>query len=95
MRCGCWSEAAPACSPPISSPVISMATALPRGEAVRCPALVVTGARDIMAPPRNAQGLIAALADVQTVSLAETGHAMMAERPGEVLDALRNFLKGA
>lgn len=68
---------------------------LAAGEAVRCPALMVTGARDLMAPPRNAQGLIAALADVQTVSLAETGHAMMAERPGEVLDALRNFLKDA
>jgi pimeloyl-ACP methyl ester carboxylesterase len=59
---------------------------------VCCPTLVVIGARDIMAPPRNAQALIAALADVRTVTLPETGHSMMAERPDEVLDALRGFL---
>jgi pimeloyl-ACP methyl ester carboxylesterase len=50
------------------------------------------GARDIMAPVRNAQALIAALSDVRTVSLPETGHALMAERPDAVLDALRSFL---
>jgi pimeloyl-ACP methyl ester carboxylesterase len=59
---------------------------------VRCPTLVVIGARDIMAPPRNAQALIAALADVRTVTLPETGHSLMAERPDELLDALRDFL---
>jgi len=61
-------------------------------EVVTCPTLVVTGARDIMAPPRNAQPLIEALRDVRSVTLPETGHAMMAERPLEVLDALRDFL---
>ena len=60
--------------------------------AVRCPTLVVLGARDIMAPPRNAQALIDALPDATTVMLGETGHALMAERPGEVLDALRKFM---
>jgi pimeloyl-ACP methyl ester carboxylesterase len=30
---------------------------------VRCPALLILGARDIMAPPKNAQALIAALPD--------------------------------
>jgi pimeloyl-ACP methyl ester carboxylesterase len=59
---------------------------------VACPALVILGARDIMAPPRNAKALIDALADVRTVMLPDTGHSMMAERPGEVLDALRDFL---
>jgi pimeloyl-ACP methyl ester carboxylesterase len=59
---------------------------------VRCPTLVLIGARDIMAPPRNAQALIAALADVRTLTLPETGHSLMAERPDEVLDALREFL---
>ena len=58
---------------------------------VRCPTLVVLGARDIMAPTRNAKALIAALADVRTVTLPETGHSLMAERPDEVLDALREF----
>ena len=58
---------------------------------VRCPTLVVIGARDIMAPPRNARAMMAALADVRTVTLPETGHSLMAERPDEVLDALREF----
>ena len=60
--------------------------------AVSCPTLVVIGARDVMAPPRNAQPLVKALRDGRTVTLPETGHAMMAERPLEVLDALRDFL---
>ena len=60
--------------------------------AVQCPALAILAARDVMAPLRNAQALVGALADVKTVTLAETGHSMMAERPGAVLDALRPFL---
>jgi pimeloyl-ACP methyl ester carboxylesterase len=60
--------------------------------AVRCPALVVIGARDIMAPPKNAQALIAALAGVRVVDLPRAGHALMAEEPDAVLDALRAFL---
>ena len=60
---------------------------------VRCPALVITGARDIMAPPRNSQALIDALPDVRAVMLPDTGHSLMAERPDAVLDALRGFLE--
>jgi pimeloyl-ACP methyl ester carboxylesterase len=59
---------------------------------VRCPTLVMLAARDVMAPPRNAKALIEALADVRTVTLPDTGHSMMAERPDEVLEALRKFL---
>jgi len=59
---------------------------------VRCPTLVIVGARDIMAPPRNAKALIDALADVRTMTLPDTGHSLMAERPDAVLDALRGFL---
>jgi pimeloyl-ACP methyl ester carboxylesterase len=69
------------------------ANGLAAAAAVRCPALVVIAGRDVMAPPRNTPGLIAALRDVQTVTLPETGHAMMAEQPDEVLDALRAFLR--
>ncbi|MFO1317411.1 MAG: alpha/beta hydrolase [Burkholderiales bacterium] len=60
--------------------------------AVRCPALVVMGARDLMAPPKGAQALIGALADARAVTLPGTGHALMAEQPDAVLDALRAFL---
>jgi pimeloyl-ACP methyl ester carboxylesterase len=59
---------------------------------VRCPTLVVMAARDLMTPPRAAKPVIDALAGVRVVTLADTGHAMMAEQPDAVLDALRAFL---
>ena len=61
--------------------------------AVRCPALVVMGARDLMAPPKGAQALVSALADKRVTTLPGTGHALMAEQPDAVLDALRAFLQ--
>lgn len=68
------------------------ASGLAAAAALQCPSLVIMGARDIMAPPRNAQPLLAALPDARSVTLSETGHALMAERPGAVLDALRGFI---
>ena len=59
---------------------------------VRCPALVVLGARDIMAPAKSAAALISALPNAQTRTLPDTGHALMAEQPDQVLDTLRGFL---
>ncbi len=55
---------------------------------VRCPALLILGSRDIMAPPRNAQALAAALPQHQTVTLPGCGHALMAEEPDAVREAL-------
>jgi pimeloyl-ACP methyl ester carboxylesterase len=60
--------------------------------AVRCPALLVIGARDLMAPPKGAQALIGALAEPRVVTLPECGHALMAEQPDAVLDALASFV---
>ena len=68
------------------------AGALAAAESVHCPVLVVDGARDIMAPPKNARDLIVALRDARVVDLPECGRAMMAEQPDAVLDALRAFL---
>ena len=68
------------------------ANGLAAAAAVRCPTLAILAARDVMAPLRNAKALLAALTNARTVMLAETGHSLMAERPGEVLDALRPFL---
>jgi pimeloyl-ACP methyl ester carboxylesterase len=59
---------------------------------VCCPALVILGQRDLMAPPANAKLLIAALADKRVITLAGCGHSLMAEAPRRVLDALREFL---
>lgn len=59
---------------------------------VQCPALLILGQRDIMAPARAAQPLQDALAQKKVVTLHGSGHAMMAEQPDAVLDALRDFL---
>jgi pimeloyl-ACP methyl ester carboxylesterase len=68
------------------------ATGVDSAARVRCPALVILGSRDIMAPPKSAQALIAALPGASVVTLPDCGHALMAEQPDAVLDALRAFL---
>lgn len=59
---------------------------------VACPALLVVGKRDIMTPPRATKELTTALKDKRVVEIAGTGHALMAEKPDEVLDALVGFV---
>lgn len=59
---------------------------------VHCPVLAILGARDLMAPAKNARALIAAFADAKVVTIPDCGHALMAEEPDAVLDALRAFL---
>lgn len=60
--------------------------------ALACPALVVSGSRDMMTSPKAAAKLAAAMPDVRSVVLEDAGHALMAERPDAVLDALRGFI---
>lgn len=66
--------------------------------AVRCPVLFVLGERDMMTPPKAAGELAAAIARGQQgiepsrVVIPDCGHAMMSEKPDEVLAALRDFL---
>jgi pimeloyl-ACP methyl ester carboxylesterase len=57
-----------------------------------CPVLAVLAARDAMAPPKNAQALMAALREPRVAVLPDCGHAMMTEQPDAVLDHLRTFL---
>ena len=59
---------------------------------VKCPALFILGSRDIMTPPRSAKDLHSAIPDSRTVMLEGAGHALMAERPDAVLDALIGFV---
>jgi pimeloyl-ACP methyl ester carboxylesterase len=68
-------------------------TGLDAARQVQCPALLVLGKRDLMTPPRAAKDLMGALPGARTVMLEGAGHALMAERPDEVLDALIDFLK--
>jgi pimeloyl-ACP methyl ester carboxylesterase len=67
---------------------------LAAAERVACPALLVLGRRDVMTPPRATRELQKALKQVQVVEIAGSGHALMAEKPDEVLDALKGFLPG-
>jgi pimeloyl-ACP methyl ester carboxylesterase len=60
---------------------------------VACPTLFVLGARDIMTPPRSAQALTSAVKHGKIVTV-DAGHAMMAEQPDAVLDALIAFAQG-
>ena len=59
---------------------------------VKCPALFILGARDMMTPPRAAQDLSKAIAGSKTVTIAPSGHSLMAEAPDATLDALIAFL---
>ena len=68
------------------------AGALAAAAKVRCPSLAIVGARDIMAPPKNARALTDALRDARVVELPDCGHSLMAEQPDAVLDALRAFV---
>jgi pimeloyl-ACP methyl ester carboxylesterase len=68
---------------------------LAAAEKAACPALLLLGRRDVMTPPRATRELVKALKQPQVVEIAGSGHALMAEKPDEVLDALRAFLPSA
>lgn len=70
----------------------SYAGGLDAAARVTSPVLLVLGERDLMAPARNAPPLVTALRDVRAVTLRGAGHALMAEQPDAVLDALRSFV---
>jgi pimeloyl-ACP methyl ester carboxylesterase len=55
---------------------------------VACHALLILGQKDMMTPPRAARTLADALPDSETVVLEKSGHAMLSERPEQVLDQL-------
>lgn len=59
---------------------------------VKCPALFILGARDMMTPPRAAQDLSRAIANSKTVTIGPSGHSLMAEAPDATLDALIEFI---
>ena len=59
--------------------------------ALACPVLVIAGSADRMTPLRAARALTTAIPDGRLTVLPGSGHALMAERPDGVLDALREF----
>jgi pimeloyl-ACP methyl ester carboxylesterase len=63
--------------------------ALEAAAKVKVPATVVVGERDMMTPAKAGRTLAAAIVGCRTVVLEGAGHMMMAERPDEVLAAMR------
>jgi pimeloyl-ACP methyl ester carboxylesterase len=63
--------------------------AITRGAAIKCPTVLVLGDGDQMTPAAKAKPLAAAIAGSKTVTVANSGHFMMVERPDETLDALK------
>jgi pimeloyl-ACP methyl ester carboxylesterase len=55
---------------------------------VTVPVTLVLGERDLMTPAKGGRALAAAFANARTVVLPGAGHMLMAERPGEVLNAI-------
>ena len=60
---------------------------------VKCPTLMILGKRDLMTPMKASKELMGAITGVKVISLEGAGHALMAEKPDEVLDALVTFMQ--
>jgi pimeloyl-ACP methyl ester carboxylesterase len=58
---------------------------------VRCPALVVVAANDIMTPARSGAELARLIPGSRMVTLADCGHMLVAEQPDATIDALRGL----
>ena len=61
---------------------------LEHAAAVRCPALLILGERDMLTPVRSAQKVVDALPNAEKVVMSGCGHALLAEQPDPVLDQL-------
>jgi pimeloyl-ACP methyl ester carboxylesterase len=59
---------------------------------LKCPALFILGARDMMTPPRGAEDLIKKIEKSKSTRIEISGHSLMAEAPDATLDALIGFL---
>jgi pimeloyl-ACP methyl ester carboxylesterase len=60
---------------------------------VRCPALVVVAANDIMTPARSGAELARLIPGSPLVTLADCGHMLVAEQPDAVIDALKGLFE--
>jgi pimeloyl-ACP methyl ester carboxylesterase len=59
---------------------------------VACPVLAILAKRDAMTPLRGATEYAKSFKDVRIVEIAGSGHALMTEKPDEVLDSLLAFV---
>jgi pimeloyl-ACP methyl ester carboxylesterase len=58
---------------------------------VRCPALVVIAANDVMTPAKAGRELADLIPAARSIVIQDCGHMLLAERPDAVLDALLDF----
>jgi pimeloyl-ACP methyl ester carboxylesterase len=65
------------------------------GNKVRCPALVIIAANDIMTPPKAGRELAGLIAGGRAVTIEDCGHMLLAEAPDALLDALIGFFAPA
>jgi pimeloyl-ACP methyl ester carboxylesterase len=65
------------------------ANALTAAAGVKVPTTLILGERDMMTPAKAGKALAAAIAHARTVVVPGAGHMIMAERPDELLAALR------
>lgn len=70
----------------------SYAAGRERAAKIRCPCLLILGKRDMMTPPGAAREFSGAIPNARVIEVAASGHALMAEQPDAVLDALMDFL---
>ena len=63
--------------------------ALAAAAGITVPTTVIVGERDMMTPAKAGKALAAAVPNARTVVLPGAGHMMMAERPDELLEALK------
>ncbi|WGD53369.1 alpha/beta hydrolase [Bradyrhizobium sp. CB1650] len=68
----------------------SYANALTAAAGVKVPTTLILGERDMMTPAKAGKALAAAIPHAKTVVVPGAGHMIMAERPDELLTALRN-----
>jgi pimeloyl-ACP methyl ester carboxylesterase len=59
---------------------------------ITTPTLVIAGGQDRMTPLKAGRAIASALPQARLLVLPGSGHALMMERPDEVLDALRDFI---
>lgn len=59
---------------------------------IRRPTLVISGTGDLMTPARRGAKLASHISNTTLLTLQGCGHAMLSERPNEVLDALHQLL---
>lgn len=61
---------------------------------IASPLLIIAGSQDRMTSPKAAKALLGFIPGARLSSIEGSGHALMAERPDAVLDALRGFVAG-